>query len=160
MMSGRKVDYFVSQQTAPPEADCVLVGLDARYVPYLLRIGLTQLSRSVWLSDEDYARGYQGTLAWMEAILMDCGTAIVNNIIALRGIPLDAPRDATTGVPVGTFTGSTLTDIYSTGVFDGRTTANLLTEIELHTERNAQATEDGLLTDENVALLAQLLAII
>lgn len=157
----RKVDYFLSAQIAPEPTDCVLVGLSARYVPALLRGQSQYLTSALWEDDAAWFAGYQATAETMEGLLMDCGAAIVNNIIALRGIDPTAPRDPDTGVPLTSPTGSTIQDLYNTWQFGPTTPGTALNSISLNTAQTAQATQQGLLTETgDEALLGLLLGLI
>lgn len=160
-MSG-KVDYFVKAQIAPTEEACTFVAMDARMVPAILQ-GLTRYTGAAfWLSDEDARRGYQKTAATMEALLMDCGAEIVNNIIAARGLDPAAPRDAVYGVPLTSTPGSTLLDLYTTLQGPRGTPGTALDAIATAAEAGAQATAKGLGVEalDDVGFLAQLLLIV
>lgn len=155
-MSG-KADYFVSKQTAPTEEACIFVGLDARMVPSTLRGLSTYLSSAVWVSDEDWYRGYQATARQMEALLNDCSAFIVNNIIAARGIDPAAPRDPVYGTPVAPAAGTTLLDIFGTLQGPRGTPGAALDAIATAAELGAQNTAEGLGVGSDEGLLLELL---
>lgn len=158
-----KVDYFKSAQAAPTEEACTLVSMDARMVPALLSGLLPYTERALWLSAEDWHRGYQKSAKAMEALLNDCGEAIVNNIIALRGIDPAAPRDEVYGTPLAPPAGSSLLDVFNTLQGARGTPGQALDAIATAAEQTRDTAAQGLGVGgdpEDLVLLAQLLAIL
>ena len=158
-MGTGNANYFIKAQALPQPSGCILVELEGAAVPYLIGGLLTRLSPSVWLSDEDAAGAYQLLLAQMEAILSDCAAFLVNNIIAARGIDPAAPRDPATGVPALPPLGTTLADLYGALTFNERTAADYLSTIDQQTADTAEATQEGLLSEDGVLLQLLLAAI-
>lgn len=155
----RKVDYFVSAQTAPAESACTLVELDARYTPALVQGLVRYLGPSFWLSPEDFERGYQATAAQIEALMGNCTEAIVRTLAMMMGYPPDVPLDPVYGTPQLTGDGTNLSELRYDFYDGARAPGVTLRAIRDATERTATATEQGLLAEEGgetVARIAQL----
>lgn len=149
--------YFIAAQAAPTEEACTFVALDARMVPAILSGIVRYISPAAWLSDEDWHRGYQKSAKAMEALLSDCGTVIVNNIIAARGIDPAAPRDPVYGTPLAPAEGTTLLDIFATLQGARGTPGAALDAIATAAELGAQNTAEGLGVGSDDGLLLELL---
>lgn len=157
----KRVNYFEKAQIAPEDERCILIPFDAAYLPMVLSRIETAKGRSWFVDQENAERGYERLTALQWGMLMDCGQALINNIIALRGIDPTAPRDPDTGTPIAPPTGSTLLDIYTTLQGASGTPGSLLERIATATEATQAATVEGLGTDlEDGALLLQLLAML
>lgn len=156
----RKVDYFLSRQDAPIDDTCILVNLTRSLVPAHLN-GLSRyLSRAYWNDETEWFAGYQITLLEMESILMPCGEEIVNNLIALRGILPDAPRDEVFGVPIDPPFGTTILSL-SQRQGDAITAANSVGDAQIALQEQIRdLIQQGLFDSESDAFLGILLGII
>lgn len=151
------VQYFVKAQTAPTEEACTFVCVDARFAPAAIRSLVQYTSPALWLSEEDWHRGYQKATAYLEGLLMPCGETIVNNIIAARGIDPAAPRDPVFGTPLTPAAGTTLLDLFTTLQGPRGTPGAALDAIASAAELGAQNTAEGLGVGDPDGLLLELL---
>lgn len=141
--------------SAAPYVGELLVCADVSCVPLILADLEARKTRALWVSDEDFATGYDALCKQEVALLMDAREDIIREIRGVRGSWENLPTDLES-YPVGAFPGVQLQGIEQALISNssGDSAAKLLEDIKGLLA--SQATAD---TDQ-VQLLAQIAALL